>query len=180
MKSGTSSHKPDFDLEEVYIKHVARIYNFFRYRVGNDQDAEDLTATTFAQAWRNQSAFNPDRGKAIAWLFGISRRRVSRHYRKKKALQFPSDIFDMENAHLETGLVQGSLIEDIADHNVHLEKLHTLLSNLPDRDQELLAMKYGTDMTNREIAKITGLSETNVGTILHRATVGLRAEWGEK
>ena len=180
MESGASSHKPEFDLEEVYIEHVARIYNFFRYRVGNAQDAEDLTATTFAQAWRNQSAFNPDRGKAIAWLFGIARRLVSRHYQKKKALQFPPDSFDMENAHSVTGPLQSGLIEDIADHHARLEKLHKLLSNLPDRDQALFAMKYGADMTNREIAKITGLSETNVGTILHRATAKLRTEWGEK
>jgi RNA polymerase sigma-70 factor (ECF subfamily) len=38
-------------------------------------------------------------------------------------------------------------------------------------------MKYGADMTNRAIARATGLSESNVGTILHRAVDALRARW---
>ena len=45
---------------------------------------------------------------------------------------------------------------------------------LPDRDRELLALKYGAGMTNRAIARLTGLSESNVGTIVHRAVQALR------
>ena len=53
-----------------------------------------------------------------------------------------------------------------------------LLSRLPDRERELLALKYGAGITNRAIASTTGLTESNVGTILHRAILALRAEWG--
>ena len=38
-------------------------------------------------------------------------------------------------------------------------------------------MKYGAEMTNRAIARATGLSESNVGTILHRAVESLRVRW---
>ena len=50
---------------------------------------------------------------------------------------------------------------------------------LPERERELLALKYGADATNRAIATLTGLSESNVGTILHRTVVSLRARWDE-
>ncbi len=40
-------------------------------------------------------------------------------------------------------------------------------------------MKYGAEMTNRQIARLTGLSESNVGTLLHRAVAALRARWDQ-
>ena len=58
-------------------------------------------------------------------------------------------------------------------------RLAELLRALPERERELLALKYGADATNRAIATLTGLSESNVGTILHRTVVSLRARWDE-
>ena len=48
------------------------------------------------------------------------------------------------------------------------------------RERELLAMKYGAELTNRQIAAATGLSESNVGTIVHRAVIALRSRWDEQ
>ena len=59
----------------------------------------------------------------------------------------------------------------------HVDRLAELLTRLPAREREILALKYGADMTNRDIAKITKLSESNVGTILHRTLQGLRSDW---
>jgi len=58
-------------------------------------------------------------------------------------------------------------------------RLTELLRALPERERELLALKYGADATNRAIATLTGLSESNVGTILHRTIGALRARWDE-
>ena len=57
------------------------------------------------------------------------------------------------------------------------QRLAALLETLPPRERELIAMKYGADMTNRAIARATGLSESNVGTILHRGVESLRVRW---
>jgi RNA polymerase sigma-70 factor (ECF subfamily) len=57
------------------------------------------------------------------------------------------------------------------------ERLAVLLQRLPERERELLAMKYGAGMTNRAIATATGLTESNVGTIVHRAVRTLRERW---
>ena len=58
-------------------------------------------------------------------------------------------------------------------------RLARLLALLPDRERELLSLKYGAGMTNRAIARATGLSESNVGTIVHRTVALLRAGWNE-
>lgn len=52
------------------------------------------------------------------------------------------------------------------------------LALLDSRQRDLVALKYGAGMTNRAIAELTGLSESNVGTILHRTVEHLRAELG--
>jgi RNA polymerase sigma-70 factor (ECF subfamily) len=60
-----------------------------------------------------------------------------------------------------------------------LRRLRTLLAGLPPRERELIALKYGAGTTNRAIATLTGLSESNVGTILHRTVAALRDAWDE-
>lgn len=45
------------DFETVYQTELPRIYNFFRYRVGDDQIAEDLTAETFEKAWKHRERY---------------------------------------------------------------------------------------------------------------------------
>lgn len=64
--------------------------------------------------------------------------------------------------------------EEVAQGSYEKERLRHLLTRLPERERELVALKYGADMTNRAIAKQTGLSETNVGTILNRVVADLR------
>lgn len=69
------------------------------------------------------------------------------------------------------------LDDDSADElaSTIFEKLRKLLFQLPDRERELVALKYGTGMTNRgDIAELTGLTESNIGTILHRVVTFLR------
>jgi RNA polymerase sigma-70 factor (ECF subfamily) len=69
--------------------------------------------------------------------------------------------------------------ESLALKRANVRRLQRLLGGLSARERELLALKYGADATNRDIATLTGLRESNVGTILHRTVAALRAAWGE-
>ena len=60
---------------------------------------------------------------------------------------------------------------------IRLAKLRRLTAQLTERERELIALRYGGDINNRLIAKLTGLSESNVGVILHRAVQTLKAQW---
>ena len=59
----------------------------------------------------------------------------------------------------------------------NLSRLALLTQSLSDRERELVALKYGAELTNRLIARLTGLSESNVGSILHRVVRSLREKW---
>lgn len=156
------------DWEALYADHLPRVYNFFRYRVGAGPEAEDLTAVTFEKAWRARARYRRDLGAFSTWLFTIARHVAVDHHRRTR------EHVPLEHA---AGLAGGHTPEDLAEHRSDVGRLATLLADLPERERELLALKYGAGLTNRAIARLTGLGESNVGTILHRTVQALRADW---
>ena len=72
------------DFEALYHEHLPRIYNYFRYRLGDGPLAEDLTAATFEKAWRNRARYRRDLAAFSTWLFTIARRVAVDHYRRRR------------------------------------------------------------------------------------------------
>jgi RNA polymerase sigma-70 factor (ECF subfamily) len=158
------------DWDALYAAELPRVYNFFRYRVGAGPVAEDLASVTFEKAWKARHRYRRDLSAFSTWLMTIARNVAVDHYRQRRAF-VPLE----EAAHVAAA----GTPEQLAEHRSDVEQLGRLLERLPERERELLALKYGAGMTNRGIARMTGLSESNVGTILHRTVQGLRAEWPE-
>ena len=73
----------DVDWDVVYADQLPRVYNYFRYRVGDDALAEDLTATTFEKAWRARKRYRRDRAAFSTWLFTIARNVATDYYRRR-------------------------------------------------------------------------------------------------
>jgi|SRR5581483_1298336 len=68
--AGASAVERDWDA--LYADQLPRIYNYFRFRVGTDADAEDLTAHTFERAWRARERYRQDLAGFSTWLFAIA------------------------------------------------------------------------------------------------------------
>jgi RNA polymerase sigma-70 factor (ECF subfamily) len=158
--------EPDWDA--VYAEQLPRVYNFFRYQLRNDAVAEDLTSQTFEKAWRARDRYRRDLAGFATWLLSIARNVAIDHHRSHR-----------EHAPLDEAAEACDPASPEEDHALRQDRarLAALLGQLADRERELLALKYGAGATNRAIAKITGLSESNVGTIIHRAVETLRREW---
>jgi len=73
---------PDVDWAAVYRSELPRIYNFFRYRVGEKQLAEDLTAATFERAWAKRYSFG-NHGSPSGWLYRIAVNVAREHFRSR-------------------------------------------------------------------------------------------------
>jgi RNA polymerase sigma-70 factor (ECF subfamily) len=65
-----------------YHAELPRVYNFFRYRIGDGQLAEELTSETFEKAWRNRHRYQRNLSAFSTWLFIIARRVAVDHYRR--------------------------------------------------------------------------------------------------
>ena len=154
----------------IYDEYLPRVFHFMCYKVGNVQIAEDLTAATFEKAWQSKVNFRGSKGTVQSWLFGIARHVVADHYRKP---------YQEENeAALQTLHTHHTLVEDKVQRNEEFESILQIISTFKEQHQEIIALKYGAELSNREIASLTGLSETNVGTILHRLVSKIRKELG--
>lgn len=150
------------------MQYMPRVYNFFRYRTCNDALAEDLTSKTFEKAWRNRRQYQHDVGAFSTWLFTIARNVAIDHFRQP-ARELPLEKL----AHL----ANDHSLEETFQRESDLRQLSQLLAELSAREQELIALKYGMELNNREIAQLTNISESNVGTILHRVVAKLRERW---
>ena len=158
----------DSDFQELYRAELPRVYNFFRYRIGDGQLAEDLTSETFEKAWRNRVRYRSNLAAFSTWLFTIARRVAQDHFRRRHH-EIPLNEISK--------LSDNELLEDIAQQDADFVRLSVLLARLADRERELVALKYGAGLTNRAIAHLSGLTESNVGVILYRTIQTLRSEW---
>jgi RNA polymerase sigma-70 factor, ECF subfamily len=156
------------DWEAVYAEQLPRVYNYFRYRMGNEAVAEDLTSRTFEKAWRERHRYRRDFAGVGTWLLRIARNTAIDH---RRTLHEHAPLEEAAEAAAEGTPEEEAMIQS------NFVRLTALVATLPERDRELLALKYGAGATNRAIADVTGLSESNVGTILHRSVQKLRTEW---
>lgn len=161
----------EVDWAEVYEELLPKVYHYFCLRIGDRLEAEDLTAATFERAWRDRERYRKDLGTFTNWLFGIAHHVAIGYFRKYNQGQMISEP--------EASEVYRP-IEEIATQQEEFERLASMLTSLPEREREIFSLKYGAEFTNRSIAKIVGVTESNVGTILHRIVSRLREEWEQE
>jgi len=153
----------------LYDRYFTRVYNYIRYRCADAVEADDLTAQVFLKALVNLEKYDPEKAPFEPWLFTIARNLLNDNFRKKRRY-YLVNIEDVEHILSHSNRP----IEEKIERNEQKYRLLECVKNLSNRHQDLIALKFGANMTNREIAKLTGLSEQNVGVILHRGIKKLR------
>ena len=153
---------------ELYEQYLPRVFRYISYRVNDVHLAEDLTSDVFIKALTGFSSYCSDKASFSTWLLSIARHVVIDHYRASSKGQ----TIPLEKA-AEMPLENTSLEEEITRREER-QRLQVCLAGLPQQEQEIISLKFGAELTNRQIAKMLGLSESNVGTILYRAVRKLR------
>jgi RNA polymerase sigma factor (sigma-70 family) len=148
-------HDPLADPEPL----VQRVYAYVAYRIGDGPDAEDVTSEAFARAVRYRDSYDPSRGAPIAWVLGIARRCIEDFLRERR---HEGEVPDLA-AHA-----------DVAEETVTRIALWQAAGRLGDRDRELIALRYGADLTARQIARQLAMRTNAVEVALHRALHRLR------
>lgn len=127
--------------------------------------AEDITAQAFERAYRRRRTFDRRRGEERAWLFGIARNAALDELRRRRRLAaLVCDPRAEEEPEFEDG----------AEVALRRTAVRAALRQLPARERELVALKFHAGLTNGEVARVLGVSESAVGTRLHRVIKKLR------
>lgn len=140
---------------------IKRVYAYAAYRLGDGPDAEDATNDTFERALRYRSRYDRSKGEPVAWILGIARRCVD-------------DMFETRAPHAEledTAVAPGDLDGD----TVRRLTVRAAVLSLDDRSRELVALRYGADLTAKQIAVLLGERTNTIEVALHRALSRLRA-----
>ena len=161
------------EFEHLYHRYMRPVYSFIAWRIPQRAVAEDITSQVFEKAWRAFDGFDPSRASASTWIFTIARNCVTDHFRQsgRNPLDSPALAIDPD--------VKADSRYDPLRELVNREasrELALALSSLEPREQEIVALKFGSGMTNRDISRLLGVSESNTGTILYRSLQKLKAE----
>src|SRR3954466_1097053 len=151
--------------EDLYRNTFPRVYAYVASMLRDRAAAEDVTALAFERAYRKRSRFSARRGSPEAWVFGIARNAALDELRTRK-----------RRATLETepGDVWSPGPEEEAERLIRREEVRAALATLDVRDRDLVALKFAGGLSNGEIAGVLRISESNVGSRLHRAVEKLR------
>jgi RNA polymerase sigma factor (sigma-70 family) len=139
---------------------IRRVYAYVAHRIGDGPEAEDVTSETFERALRYRQSFDRRKGEPVAWLIGIARRRLEQR---------------REPAPLDADLSEIVATGDLEEDAVRRLTLRAALSELGTRDRDIIALRYGADLTARQIGAILDMRTNAVEVALHRALERLRA-----
>jgi RNA polymerase sigma-70 factor (ECF subfamily) len=144
------------------------------YRVADVHLAEDLTSTVFEKALTKFKSYSPEKAAISTWIFRIARNTLIDHFRASgRRKTVPLEEMDTQPK------------TDVTPERKFLEKeeagiLRKCLEKLSPKEREIISLKFGAEMNNRQIAGLLGISDSNVGVILFRAVRKLRDDFAER
>jgi RNA polymerase sigma factor (sigma-70 family) len=139
---------------------IRRVYAYVAYRIGDGPEAEDVTSETFERALRYRESFDPRRGDAASWLIGIARRCIADAVLKRE---------------LPTDKPPERASEGHEEDALRRIAMRAAVAQLDARDSELVALRYGADLTARQIGELLDMRTNAVEVALHRALARLRS-----
>lgn len=151
--------------ESLYRRTFPRVYAYVASLLRDRSAAEDVTAQAFERAYRKRRSFQASRGTAEAWVFGIARNAALDELRRRKR---------RAGLEIDPEDVTAGAPDEEAERALRRATVRSALGELSPRERDMIALKFAGGLPNAEIARVLRLSESNVGTRLHRTIEKLR------
>ena len=154
------SSKPPY--EEVYADYYGRIVQYIYKKIGNMSDAEDMASEALLYAYNHYEDFDPEKSSVSTWLYMIVNSRLKNHYRDAKT-------------YVELETVVGVVADESVDMDqcIYLEEisrqLHAAINRLPEKQAQIVKMRYFEQRSCIEIAEKLNMTSGNVRVQLSRA-----------
>jgi len=155
---------------QLYEAYFDKIYRYIVLKISNETEAEDMTQQVFLKALRSLSSFKWKGTPFSSWLYRIAHNQVIDHYRKKsKRITVPIDevpiIADTENDP-----------EEMAEHKLNMERVLIAAKELTEAQREVIALRFTSELSIAEVAKIMGKSQGAIKALQHSAVAALRRQ----
>lgn len=153
----------------LFDRHAGLIYNYCFRRIGNRATAQDLLSMVFLEAWRRRDKELPP-DKVLPWLYGIATN-VVRHQRRSER-RFAAALSRLPRAGAELDFADDSA--ERLDYERQARKALALLRRLPEREQDVLVLCAGMELSYEDAATALDLPVGTVRSRLSRARARLR------
>jgi RNA polymerase sigma-70 factor, ECF subfamily len=128
--------------DKLYRRYARPVFGLALRRLGDRGRAEDAVQETFVSIWRSASTYKPERGPGAPWLYGVARNAIVDRSRARS--EPPAEA--PEEASLDLGP------DDRAEQSWTQWQVHSALERLPEREREVIALAYWSDLSQSEVA----------------------------
>jgi RNA polymerase sigma-70 factor (ECF subfamily) len=146
--------------DKLYLRYSRPVFGLALRRLGDRGRAEDAVQETFVSVWRSAGTYKPERGPGAPWLYGIARNAIVDRSRTRN--EPPAEAPDEPDS--------ASGPEERAEQSWTQWEVHRALERLPEREREVIALAYWSELSQSEIAARLGLP---LGTVKTRTRSGL-------
>jgi RNA polymerase sigma-70 factor, ECF subfamily len=151
----------------LYEANFDRIFRYVRLKIGDSEEAEDMTQQVFLHALRSVSSFKYQGTPFTAWLFRIAHNQMVDYLRKKSRRPVAMEIDD-------TVPTEAKDPEAMAELSLNVEKLALATKGLTKSQQEVLSMRFAGGLSIEEVARAMGKKPGAIKALQHAAVIALR------
>lgn len=148
--------------DAFYAEYYKQVLHYLGKKMNCFEDAEDLTADIFEYCYRQFHTFDPQKASIKTWLYMIVNSRYKNYLRDHRCFEDVDDYRDFVAS-------DDAPLEQAMEMEEERQLLANILKTLPERQRQIVILKYFEDMTSGQIAERLGMTESNVRVQLFRA-----------
>jgi RNA polymerase sigma-70 factor (ECF subfamily) len=156
-------------VQDLYESSIEQIYKFVFFKVGNREDAEDITSQVYIKA-SNLLDIGQDERAQLAWLYQVARTTITDFWRQYYKVPSASlDALEQDSTFqvADEPMMLGAAAED--ENAPATVTVDALLASLPENYRLVLEFRFLKSYSLKETAVAMGITEANVKVLQHRA-----------
>jgi RNA polymerase sigma-70 factor (ECF subfamily) len=158
-----------------FEEEMPRLFRYICYRTRDRCSAEEIISIICEKALTKIGQYDPSRGEMRLWLFGIARNELRGYYRTLTQHPSPISLDSLPDFTFQTHSPE----EEYQKKEAFMQVLR-VLGTLPEREQEIIALRYGASLTTQEISRLLGLKGNHVDILIHRTLNKLKQSQKEE
>ncbi|MFF3158808.1 sigma-70 family RNA polymerase sigma factor [Streptomyces sp. NPDC057910] len=155
----------------IYHRSAGIVHGLAVRKLGDREEAEDVTQQVFLAAWRGRHGYDPARGPVSAWLVGITRKKIADALTARTRRTLTATTLAARSGPDSPGGHEEAAVQRVM--------LSCSLRSLPPAQGRLVALAYYRDLTHTQIAQLTGLPLGTVKSHIRRGLLTLRRQLDE-
>jgi RNA polymerase sigma-70 factor, ECF subfamily len=149
---------------QLYQLYIDRIGRYIYYKVGDREEAEDLTEQVFLKAWESIQGFRGEPAAFPVWIFRLAHNLVIDYHRTHRQT---TELHEF----IEDSRPQP---EDEVGVRLDNQMLQAAITRLTPEQQQVVILRFIQGMPHAQVAEILGKNEVAVRGIQYRAVVALQ------